>query len=1653
MKDNSIKNDPGIREKLIENYWVEKISGIDQGVTGFSASPRDDTRIHHHSIDFKIHASIYERIKGLAKNNEMTEYIIYLSFFCILLFKYYKQSELLISTPGIKPISNNNSGECFLFYRLNVNPFDSIKNVLRKTRSEIQESLPYKDFNYNQLKSILEREGIDAYPLYRFGFFDDRINEESPEFEKVELQWRFETAANQKYQVRITFNEAQFETGFVRQMASHYQNLLQVVHADKGLDHTVGEIQVLSPGEKHQLLFDFNDTAALFPADKTLIHLFEQQVERSPYRVALRFEERAFTYKEINERTNRLAHYLRKSYKIEPDDLIGILLKRSEWTIIALLGILKSSAAYLPLCPDYPSDRIQYIVEDACVKTVLLNNNDFIERFQLQYYDPLVLGENGQDFSNEPEENLEIINRPHNLAYIIFTSGSTGAPKGVLVEHFNVIRLLFNDRFQFDFNKNDIWTLFHSTWFDFSVWELFGALLVGAQVVVVPEKVAQTPRAFLKLLEDQKITVLNQIPTIFNHLSAEILKDGNRKALSLRYVIFGGDALNPSLLKAWYEQYPEVKLVNMYGITETTVHVTYKEIKAEEIAAGKSNIGTPIPTLSCYVMDDQLQLESIGKEGEIVVGGAGVSRGYLNRPELTREKFIPNPYVPGERLYRSGDLGKRRSNGDIEFLGRMDKQVKIRGFRIECGEIESQFIGFETIKEAVIIAKEDKDNNKYLAAYFTAGKAVSSTACREHLEKILPQYMIPAFFIQLERFPLTATGKIDKKALPDPEFEYNHVSGALYEAPRNKVEAELVRIWQEVLGIEKIGINDNFFSLGGNSIRGIHVVNKIQEWLEEIVHVTLLFEAPTVRELAEKLETYRIDSGLEVDEAKVAKMRQIITPLAPLNRSFSKNPPAVFILSPPRSGTTLLRVILAGHPELFAPPELELLSFNTLTDRKKVLSGKYSYFTEGALRAIMEIKNCNPGEAESLMRELETQGSTSQQFYGKMQQWLGNKRLVDKTPWYSLDIDILKRAEDYFEAPQYIHLLRNPYAVIHSFEEAKLDQIFRYDHDFSVRQLAELVWLICHQNILEFFKAIPQDRKYTVKFEELVQNTKPVVQGICDFLGIHYFEEMVKVYDNTKNKMLDGIHPESKMLGDIKFFEHRTIEPNVTDKWKTNYKKDFLGVMTVELARSFGYLRERVGSDFSEIEAAPESEYYELSHAQKRLWILDQIEEDHKAYNIHEALLLEGDLNIHVLTKSYETEIRRHQSLRTTFIRVDEKPRQKIHDFETIGYQLEHVDLRREPDREEQAKILANQEAEASFDLEKGPLLRTKLIQLEEKRYLFLFTMHHIICDGWSMHLLINELFILYDTYKNNKENPLPPLRLQYKDYSEWQNSKKGKKMIEQQETYWLREFEGEIPLLNLPTDFPRPDLQSFEGSDISFELGEEETKQLKMLAVNQRVTLYMVLLSIFTVFLSKITGGKEDIVVGTGIAGRRDPELQRIIGMFVNTLALRNHPSGEKTFQAFLNEVKAKTLKAFENQDYPFDTLVQKVVENRDMGRNPLVEAVLLLQNMEVEAGEITRVEIPEIKRKPYDNKMRVSLFDIMFFGAEVGEKLFFTVQYCTKLFKEETIQRFISYFKEIVSTVIDNPEIKLEEIYLSSDVSLIKSTVLQEETGDFGF
>jgi len=1317
-----------------EQYWLGLFPG--PGEIPVLSMPTDFPRPAVFSFEgsrygFKLDTAAVKGFKELSSRSGATLYMVLLAAFNILLHKYTAREDFVVGSAvsgrthaDFQPIigmfvntlpMRNQPGSrktCLEFIKeVKENSIQAFENQDVQFEDLVERINPPRDTSRNPLFDVtfvVQNFERSRQELKSVTFKPISMENKTAKFDLTllafvdEKEWKTNKA--KEIQFLMEYCTALFKAETIRGMAEHFLTVIRQMAENPEL--RIHEIDLVTEREKQHLLFDFNDTTVDYPRNKTIHRLFAEQAGRTPDNTALvaplpvkyrtyRTYETYISHQELNNKSNQLAMLLQEK-GAAPDTIVAIMLERSIDMIVAILGTLKAGAAYLPIDPDYPQERIDYMLKDS--KPLVLLTAPFIADTINRSYKTHMsyLSATGRRPS------------PASLAYIIYTSGTTGKPKGTLIEHKNVVRLLFNDKFTnlFTFNHHDTWTLFHSFCFDFSVWEMYGALLYGGKLIIVSKTAARDTEKFLDILETEKVTVLNQTPSAFYNL---IAMAGEERKLYIRYIVFGGEALNPLRLEKWAKKYPHTKLINMYGITETTVHVTYKEITGTDVQLDISNIGKPIPTLSTYVMDRNLRILPLGVPGELCVGGEGVARGYLNRPGLTAEKFVDNPYLTGEILYRSGDLVKLLAGGDMEYLGRIDHQVKIRGYRVELGEIESCLLKHRNIEAVVVVVREekkDKYEDRYICAYIVprSNIPINIVEIKDYLSRRLPDYMIPVYFIEMERIPLTPNGKVDRKALPEPKKE---TFDAVYKAPRNKREDTLAAVWAGILNIRKetIGIDNNFFELGGHSLNATLLISRIHKELKVKIPLIEIFQRQTIRGLSE----------------------------------------------------------------------------------------------------------------------------------------------------------YIKHA---------------------------------------------------------------QEEKY------------------------------------------EGI------------------------------------------------------------KAAEKKEYYSLSSAQSRLYFLQRMDMESTAYHIHRVIPLGKNIQKNKLESALKKLVARHESLRTSFILANEVPVQKIHN--TVGFEIEYYKGQVE------AKVAGESTHHLArfirpFDLAKAPLIRSALIKLHDGNHIWMVDVHHIVSDGTSVTILSQDFTTLY------RGEQLEPLRLHYKDFSIWQNRLFTGGEIKTQEDYWLHLYADEIPVLQIPADYKRPEVFTFAGSNCTFLLEPQVGEKFKALGSRNGATLYMNILAVLNTLFYKYTGQK-DIVIGSGIAGRPHADLQHIIGMFVNMLAMRNYPGGEQPYETFLKEVSARSVEAFENQDVQFEDLVDKLEIERDPSRNPLFDVSMVVQNfkqVEERHMDLDTDGDSDIK-KFYRN--RTSKFDLTFFTWEEEDNIYFNIEYYTGIFKDETISRLVNHFKNIFNAVVNDPCLRLKDIEIIS-------------------
>ena len=867
-------------------WWKQQLAGME----GSARIPTDMVRREGNrdagsSVSFQLDVAALNRCKTLARKADTTVFTVLLASFYAMIYRFTGVEDLVVGTPVV--VSNHAAAESIpgLFINILVlrtfaggNP--SFLDFLSRVRDTVHSAMARQEVPFDAVLAGLRPGGHHArvWPFQtafeyrntgkpRLGL--DGIGAQRVEFDRgftpFDLMLDMEPGGG-GLQCRLFYHTDQFEHATVERLARHYQVLLN--RATNSPHEPLAQLPLLTPEEKTEILALGEQTSS-FPGE-CLHLLFEQQVERSPDKIAVVFEKQSLTYRELNERANQLAHFLR-CIGVGPESLVGLYIERSLDMLVAVIGILKAGGAYLPVDTVYPKDRVRFMLEDGQVR-VLLTQQSLLESLPQTEARVVCLDTELGSIAAESRENPECNVGPDNLAYVIYTSGSTGNPKGCMVTHANVSRLMRATDPWYQFHETDVWTMFHSHAFDVSVWEMWGALLYGGRLVVVSYLVSRSPDQFHQLLHDERVTVLSQTPSAFRQfmLADEGVPASN---LALRLVIFGGEALELASLRPWFDKHGDRRpqLVNMYGITETTVHSTYRPLTAKDAQEDRgSAIGIPIPDLSLHILDKNLQPRPIGACGEIYVGGAGVARGYLNRPELTHARFIDNPFSKraGDRLYRSGDLARRLNDHDIEFLGRADNQVKLRGFRIELGEIEAELRQHAGVRDAVI-ALIEREGDKHLVGYVVPATSMPDAEnLRAFLGQRLPDYMIPSMFVALDAVPLNANGKLDRRALPEPAIE-NIVQSKEFFAPRTQLEKELTEIWQETLGLGRIGIKENFFDIGGHSLAAMRMVVRIRRAFGVELPVAAIFQSPTIEALAVEVETLRASTHNEEDLLRI----------------------------------------------------------------------------------------------------------------------------------------------------------------------------------------------------------------------------------------------------------------------------------------------------------------------------------------------------------------------------------------------------------------------------------------------------------------------------------------------------------------------------------------------------------------------------------------------------------------------------------------------------------------------------------------------------------------------------------------------------------------------------------------------------------------
>ncbi|MBH5318584.1 amino acid adenylation domain-containing protein [Paenibacillus sp. GSMTC-2017] len=1302
-----------------DQYWSQQLSTPAPLLDMLLDSPRGERQSFvGETITFPLSEQLAVRLQKQSDEMGISLNSLLFSSYALLLQKYTKQNDMIIGslTAGrTHPDTANMVGmfNSFLPIRLILKEDASFEYFAKDTHSRLLAAYEHQDTSFDKMLEAAElpfdlsRNALFDTMLILHNQFEDDLEEKGQTLgmlpirigrnRTAKLDFKLDIYMGGKKELRceLEYNTSLFRKTTMEQLTERWIFLLEQVASQPELDCL--SMQLLTEKEEALILNEWNGTEHSYPKDRTVHGSFERQALKTPHHVAVRSSEGTLTYEQLNDRANQVARLLR-SKGVGADTIVPITSQRSLSMMIGIMGILKAGGAYLPIDPEFPEDRIRYILDD-CGANLICTERKWLGKMPFAG-EVIVLEDLDEGTSHETGSMLVPIAGPNNLAYVIYTSGSTGKPKGVMIEHEAVINRLNWMQTAYPIHEQDVILQKTPITFDVSVWELFWWSFVGASVYLLEPRGEKEPQLIQKVMKEQAVTVMHFVPSmlgVFLQYAAETGKRANgelEKASifgAMRYVFTSGEALKPAHVAGFYRMIEDgdadTKLINLYGPTEATVDVSSYDCATYE--QGSVPIGSPIHNIKLYIVDEKHRLQPIGMAGELCIAGVGLARGYLNRDDLTNEKFVLDPFVPGGRMYLTGDRARWLPDGNIEYLGRFDHQVKIRGLRIECGEIEHALLQLESISDAVVVAVKDRTNEETLCAYIASEHRLDERDIKGSLKRKLPDYMVPSLYVFMDALPLNASGKIDRGRLPQPSL----AQSAGGREPSSRVERIVAELWIGVLGVSQISTSDHFFQLGGHSLRAAQLAGQVEQ----------------------------------------------------------------------RLGVTF------SLKDVFAHPVLE----------------EMAAFIEGAASKV---------------------------------------------------------------------------AVV--------------------------------------------------------------------------------------------------------------------------------------------------------IQRAEKQANYPLSLAQNRLFVLHHMNPEATTYNLPLALRISGDLDILRLQEALQGLVDRHEPLRTSFEWARGLPVQHVHEQVSLKASV------RRTDRIDGAEVLEG--FVIPFDLGQAPLIRASLMTDGIQDHMLLLDMHHIVSDGISMSVLASDFMALY------QGEELRELTIQYRDVAVWQQEWMMSESRTQEELFWRDMLGGTLPLLNLPTDRPRPAEQSFEGNTLTKVLSPSLLKRVEALAAETGMTTYHILLACYKVLLYKLTG-QDDVIVGTPIGGRFHPETEPLVGMFVNTVAIRSELSGELTFRQFAEELKGKVLGALQSGMLPFEHIVTVLDVTRDLSRNPLFDTMFVLQNM-----ELPKTTMDQLHFETMAMVNAVSKLDLTFELVQRAEGMTISVEYATALFDQSSIERIVSGYLHIVETVTNEADLLLREVSL---------------------
>ncbi|MDQ1351194.1 MAG: tyrocidine synthetase, partial [Acidobacteriota bacterium] len=1634
------------------NYWLDKLSGelvktgfLPDFVWGGTSAPKGASR-EMDALIFQFNPVLFQRLLEIINNSDSRLHMLLVTGLILLLYKYTGNLDIVIGTPIDKQETEGEFINTILPLRSHIDEQLSVKEFLKQVKEAVIEAVENQNYPIDTLPHEL---GITVNESGDFPLFDTalllRNIQDKKYIEHLNLNIIFSfLRTEESLEGIVEYNTAAFERKTVERIVNHF---LRVLHeAFFHVDLKLLDVTVLTEAEKKAAVYEFNNTTADYPQDKMIHQLFDEQVTRTPNNIAVQNASQQcqqLTYQQLNQKANQLAHLL-KEKGIGNDTITAIMLESSIEVPLAIMAVLIAGGAYLPMGFEYPGERIDYILKNSRSK-LLLTRKTLAEGKNIT--SPILFLDD-EIIYNGNMENLEPLNNVESLVYIIYTSGTTGQPKGVMIKHQGLVNYTWWASHIYVNNEKLDFPLYTSISFDLTVTSIFTPLVTGNTIIIyggVDKKLY-----IEEVIDDNRVGVVKLTPS---HLKLIRFKTVTNS--SIKRFIVGGEELETSLTRDIYHNFGgKIEIYNEYGPTETVVGSMIYKFDTGCDTRYSVPIGRPVANTQVYILNNHYQPVPIGVVGELYIGGSGLARGYLYNPGLTEEKFVPNPFIPGQKIYKTGDLAARLDDGNIEYKGRIDHQVKIRGHRVETGEIEAKIVDFQKTTRAGreqkenIVEKIDLKSLQYcktclIPANYPGGIKFDEQGiceiCREfetYKDKALGYFKtIPDFHQVVARAQKTKKSKYDCLLL------YSGGKDSSYTLHR------LVDMGLKVLAFT--------FDNGYISAKAFENIDRTVKLLN-VDHITLDSQAMKEIFVESLWSDYNVCNGcfkaVNTLGTKIAHDHQINLVISGLTRGqiFDIKLQGLFKLGVFEEETIEERLNLFRKNYHSMTHRTSRLIGVEITD--ETLDNTYfvDYFRYDSISTDVIFEYLKEKD-RGWVRPTDTGASSSNciindigiyvhlkdkgcHFYAPQLSWdcrlgtLTREEGLEEMWGYQVDYPMTRRVLD--EIGYYSAFTG---AVVTEVKDDRGEKVLcayiLADKELDIPELRnQLARELPDFMIPTYFTRI--DRIPLTSSGKIDRNALPKPE-------LTFKEEYAAPHNPVEEKLVDvwsellGIKRE-KISIDVNFFEvgghslRATFLAASINK-EFNVKIPLVKIFEAPTIRGLAQyvMEEAEEQTFISITPAELKDYYPLSSAQTRLYILQQMDLRSTAYNVNLAVQLKGDLDEKQLKNAFKELVRRHEILRTSFAMINGKPGQRIQPTSAMAFAVEHFEI-----------LSLNDDVIEDFftsfirpfDLTQAPLIRVGLVKFEPQAYLLIVDMHHIITDGISHSVLINDFIALYNGVQ------LSPLLLQYKDYSEWRQSGPVKNILHWQEEYWLSQYAGEIPVLNLPYDYPRPPVKSFEGNKVGFHLSPAETSALNGIGFSVGATLFMTLLAGCYIFLAKISN-EEDIVVGTPISGRKHVDLQKTIGIFVNTLALRGHPSGEKNFHNFLCEIKEITLTAFSNQDYPFEDLVDKVSAEKDMSRNPLFDVMFILQNFFNPSGNNTPKEMGGIQVKPYGYANKTAKFDLTVWAVETGENLSFSFEYCTRLFQAETARKFIQYFKNVLTSIIEHPGRKIAEIDIMTE------------------